>query len=118
MILCKKREGKPLPYKGYTNFYGFTPKFVLHFVGTDVLGGPLKQTARVIVTAANGQTVTLNLGRGGVSPPVYKQESMNGFSASHKSKNTNFVGEDIILPLSNKRYEQTSRRRTAHCYKL
>ena len=50
-------------------------------------------------TAANGQTVSLYLGRGGVSPPVYKQESMNGFSASHKSKNTNFVGEDIILPL-------------------
>ena len=23
---------------------------------------------------------------------------MNGFSASHKSKNANFVGEDIILP--------------------
>ena len=51
--LFEKREDNILPYRGYTNFYGFTPKFVLHFVGTDVLGGPLKQTARSIITAAN-----------------------------------------------------------------
>ena len=48
-----KREDNILPYKKYTKFYGFTPKFVLHFIGTDVLGGPLKQTARTIITAAN-----------------------------------------------------------------
>ena len=42
--LSAKREDNSLPYKGYTNFYGFTPKFVLHFVGTDVLGGPREKT--------------------------------------------------------------------------
>ena len=51
--LFAKREDNILPYRGRTNFYGFTPKFVLDFVGTDVLGGPLKQMARVIVTAAH-----------------------------------------------------------------
>ena len=55
--LFAKREDNILPYKKYTNFYGFTPKLVLHFVGTGVLDCPLKQTARSIVTAANGQTV-------------------------------------------------------------
>ena len=32
--LFEKREDNILPYKKYTKFYGFTPKFVLHFVGT------------------------------------------------------------------------------------
>ena len=68
--LFAKREDNILPYKKYTNFYGFTPKLVLHFVGTVrpaplcsaqecsiLVDCPLKQTARSIVTAANGQAV-------------------------------------------------------------
>ena len=59
---CSSRFAK----EGYTKFYGFTPKFVLHFVGTVrpaplcsaqecsiLVGGPLKQTVRTIVTAAH-----------------------------------------------------------------
>ena len=38
--LFAKREDNILPYKKYTNFYGFTLKFVLHFVGGDVLDAP------------------------------------------------------------------------------
>ena len=68
--VCLIREDNILPYSGHTNFYGFTMKLVLHFVGTVrpaplcsaqecsiLVGGPLKQTARAIATAANGQTV-------------------------------------------------------------
>ena len=38
--LFEKREDNILPYKKYTKFYGFTLKFVLHFVGGDVLDAP------------------------------------------------------------------------------
>ena len=121
--VCLIREDNILPYRGYTNFYGFTPKLVLRFVGGDGLAAARSRsgsdtalwchslpsrrfatsTPRIVVhtnlTAANGQTVSPYLGRGGACSSRFAKEGYTTFYGFTPKFVLHFVGTVRPAPL-------------------